>query len=73
MNARQGDPSGLVRPAAVRRVARWREMAADVMKKHPHWDYVRIAHHIQKSTDGKRKGGLLPYTIAAIVKHIRKR
>ena len=73
LKANQGKTKGLVTSAAMLRVGRWREMAYNVSKKHPHWDDVRIAHHIQTSKEGKRKGGMLPYTIAAILKHIRKR
>ena len=62
---------GLARAASVQRVARWREMAADLKKKRPHWDYVQIARHIQKSSFGKRRGGQLPFTVAAIVKYVR--
>jgi hypothetical protein len=46
-------------------------MAADLKKKHPHLDYVQIARHIQKSSFGKRRGGQLPFTVAAILKYVR--
>src|SRR5258706_10930865 len=55
LNASPGEPRGLV-SASVRRVARWREMAADLTKKHPHRDCVRIAQPIQESKDGKQRG-----------------
>lgn len=45
LKAQQGKPKRLVTPAAMLRVARWREMASNLSKEYPHWDDVRIAHH----------------------------
>jgi hypothetical protein len=52
---------------------RWRELATAMAEKHPTWGSIRIAQQIQKSVAGKRKGGVLPYSISAIVKDIRSR
>jgi len=37
------------------------------------WGNLSIARKIQKSPAGKRKGGVLPYSISAILKDIRQR
>jgi hypothetical protein len=48
-------------------------MAIDIVKKNPKWDQVQIARRIQLSNEGKRKGGVLSYSITTIIKYIRGR
>jgi hypothetical protein len=48
-------------------------MATVLAKRHPHWDIVQIARKIQGSSIGRRKGGVLAYTVTAIVRYIRRR
>jgi len=62
-----------MRPSTLIRMKRWRELATAMAQKHPTWGNIRIAQQIQKSASGKRKGGVLPYSISAIVKDIRSR
>jgi hypothetical protein len=65
--------SSTARPETKARIQRWRELAIAIARKHPTWGNVRIAQQIQKSASGKRKGGVLPYSISAILKDIRSR
>ena len=48
-------------------------MAIELAKRHPNWDHVQIARKIQGSNIGKRKGGILAYSISSIVKYVRRR
>jgi hypothetical protein len=52
---------------------RWRQLANAIAAKYPSWGNLSIARKIQKSPAGKRKGGVLPYSISAILKDIRQR
>jgi len=60
-----------VRPDTARRVARWREMAAVIANNNPGVSRIQIARAIQRSAAGKRNGGVLPYSVSAILKCIR--
>ena len=66
-NARKG----LVRPETRLRIAHWRAMAAALANKNPGLSRIEIARLIQQSPAGKRNGGILPYSISAILKYIR--
>jgi hypothetical protein len=65
--------NGSLRPLTVARMKRWRELAVAIAEKHPDWGDLQIARNIQRSAAGKRKGGVLPYSISAILKDIRYR
>ena len=60
------------RPETLQRIERWRQMAASLATKTPSVSAVQIARTIQRSAAGKRKGGILPYSISAILKYIRE-
>lgn len=63
--------NGQVRPETKERITRWRAMAAAIANKNPAFNHIQIARAIQQSAVGKRKGGVLPYSISAILKYIR--
>ena len=63
--------NGPVQQEAKQRVARWRAMAAAMANKNPHLSPIQIARRIQQSSTGKRKGGVLTYSITVILKYIR--
>jgi len=53
------------------RIARWRKKAAAIANRNPELNPVQIARRIQQSNAGKRKGGVLTYSITVILKYIR--
>ena len=63
--------NGPVQQETKQRVARWRAMAATMANKNPHLSPLQIARRIQQSSTGKRKGGVLTYSITVILKYIR--
>ena len=63
--------NGPVQQERNQRVARWRAMAAAMANKNPRLSPIQIARRIQQSSAGKRKGGVLTYSITVILKHLR--
>jgi len=53
------------------RIARWRKKAAVIANRNPELKPIQIARRIQQSNAGKRKGGVLTYSITVILKYIR--
>lgn len=53
------------------RIARWRKKAAVIANRNPELNTMQIARRIQQSNAGKRKGGVLTYSITVILKYIR--
>jgi hypothetical protein len=63
--------NGPVQQETKQRVARWRAMAAAIANRNPDLNPIQIARRIQQSNAGKRKGGVLTYSITVILKYIR--
>jgi hypothetical protein len=63
--------NGPVQLETRQRVARWRAMAAAIANRNPDLNPIQIARRIQQSNAGKRKGGVLTYSITVILKYIR--
>jgi hypothetical protein len=49
------------------RIHVWRELATDLIKKHPHWDRLQVARAIQASDAGRKPNRNFPYSISRIL------
>ena len=48
-------------------IERWRQLAMAIARKHPKRDPYQIAWEIQQSSEGKRRSGVLSYSITTIM------
>ena len=53
------------------RIARWRHMAVTIAMQHPQWSVVEIAIKIQRSAAGRKRDGVLTYSLDNIARNIR--
>jgi hypothetical protein len=53
------------------RIARWRRMAVTIARQYPHWSVVEIAIKIQRSAAGRKRDGVLTYSLDNIARNIR--
>ena len=57
--------------ASRERITQWRHMAVTIAKRHPNWGTVEIAIKIQRSAAGRKRDGVLTYSLDNIARNIR--
>jgi hypothetical protein len=68
--------NGKPRPESARsreareRIAQWRQIASKLSRRHPTWSALQIAREIQRSEAGRKRGGVLTYSIGNIARNI---
>ena len=53
------------------RIKRWQKLAGTLARTNPSWNVVKIASRIQRSAAGRKRNGLLTYSIDFIARNIR--
>jgi hypothetical protein len=69
-NGESGSESARSRESKERR-ERWRQIAVVISKRHRAWSGIQIARKIQRSNAGRKRDGVLTYSIDNIARSIR--